>query len=497
MNSVKKLTIRKSGIFVIPFVAAIILIVILLETHIAMLTNDIDEEYGRIERSLERASKVLFALDYTLNNYSKKNIKVLNQHQRKIYDGLCVLFPSDDLKQKESAYLQPNIIKESYAVIGKKDLCNFDSDLASNVESRIVMAPMLTLLHNLDSPTVGVHFLHTDGYIIVSPQAFAKSITAELIEKVQNPDWDLYDNLNSTTIKVRGPYKPKRLNNGEPLLTLMLPVFEHAQDDDNRDFFKGTVGLDIDVAKLLSPTEPLTSPIELVRAGEAVPSNAFMVEAVDKIGSIRMHHQFYYAVNYKDEVLHFLAKRKTLLTIILILYLLAVLVLLFINSYKEKDYFKELAARDPLTGLRNRRGFEAFMQQKVHSEFVAIALIDIDNFKSINDTYGHDVGDDVITFLANELKSNIRASDTVARFGGEEFIVYLTGKEQDGLSSTLERVRERIISDSGNVVEHGFTVSGGIAIYDSNKLPPFEDIFKVIDNKLYYAKRHGKNQLIH
>lgn len=139
---------------------------------------------------------------------------------------------------------------------------------------------------------------------------------------------------------------------------------------------------------------------------------------------------------------------------------------------------------------------EAFLRNTTHSEYLALSVLDIDNFKSINDAYGHDVGDDAICFMAEQIEKSIRDSDAVARFGGEEFVVYLRGRDVEKMRMTMERVREAIGRDSANVVEGGFTVSGGVEIVRSEENSDFESLFKAADEKLYEAKNSGKNRLV-
>ncbi|WP_048614060.1 GGDEF domain-containing protein, partial [Vibrio coralliirubri] len=83
-------------------------------------------------------------------------------------------------------------------------------------------------------------------------------------------------------------------------------------------------------------------------------------------------------------------------------YLFSVTIFFYVNSNIERGYFKELAAKDPMTGLLNRRGLEVFWQSVEHDQLFALTVLDIDDFKSINDTYGHDKGDDVIRFMSRQ-----------------------------------------------------------------------------------------------
>lgn len=150
-----------------------------------------------------------------------------------------------------------------------------------------------------------------------------------------------------------------------------------------------------------------------------------------------------------------------------------------------------------MTGLLNRRGMESFLKGKRHSQYLAIAVLDIDDFKQVNDTYGHDVGDKVICYIGEQIENHIRSSDAVARFGGEEFVVYVTAKEKEQITRIMQRIFDAVCHDSSLIIEPGFTISGGIEVVESTAERSFEDLFKAADEKLYIAKTSGKSQLVY
>jgi diguanylate cyclase (GGDEF)-like protein len=195
------------------------------------------------------------------------------------------------------------------------------------------------------------------------------------------------------------------------------------------------------------------------------------------------------------ETRFFFYEERYNLAVILILYVLSVLTLFFINTRVERRHFKELAAKDPMTGLLNRRGLEEYISSATRSEYVALAVLDIDNFKLINDNYGHDMGDNVICYVADQIANSTRDSDAVARFGGEEFVIYLRGRDQDQLIATLERVRTIIGQESKRILDSGFTVSGGVVVTSYEESRDFDKLFKAADEKLYIAKTTGKDKL--
>jgi len=158
------------------------------------------------------------------------------------------------------------------------------------------------------------------------------------------------------------------------------------------------------------------------------------------------------------------------------------------------------ANRDFLTGLYNRRYFFDHINEYIDSDDVAekfaVAMIDIDNFKKINDTYGHDIGDKVIIHLSDVLMSNTNYRDIVSRFGGEEFCIVLKNINQFSAVEILDRLRREVESsvvytDTKEPIH--FTVSVGVAIYSDDGI---EETINQADMMLYNAKHAGKNQVV-
>ena len=162
-----------------------------------------------------------------------------------------------------------------------------------------------------------------------------------------------------------------------------------------------------------------------------------------------------------------------------------------------------LAAIDELTGVLNRRfGMkrlnEEFDRSRRHAFPFSIAMIDIDNFKKINDTYGHPAGDFILKTLADLIMRNTRASDFVVRFGGEEFIVAVPGASAVDCFELMERIRNQAATFQVQYGSHvlGFTFSGGISSFPSAKTNDINAMIQLADDSLYKAKESGKNKLI-
>lgn len=167
------------------------------------------------------------------------------------------------------------------------------------------------------------------------------------------------------------------------------------------------------------------------------------------------------------------------------------------NELKRNEArIRELMLTDPLTGLANRRRLYESMEQGIgrshrHGRPLSVMMADIDHFKRVNDTYGHDVGDEVIRMMANCLREGIRTNDLAARFGGEEFIVLLEECSLDDAFQLADRIRKGLSEHVLPSMQQSITASFGVA-----ELGPEEtaaSLLKRVDQALYLSKAHGRN----
>jgi two-component system cell cycle response regulator len=161
-----------------------------------------------------------------------------------------------------------------------------------------------------------------------------------------------------------------------------------------------------------------------------------------------------------------------------------------------------LAVTDELTGLYNRRYFDrhlSLMLEKARQQErdMAVMLIDLDYFKAVNDTHGHDIGDAVLREFADRLRRNIRGVDLACRFGGEEFVVLMPDTDYQQAQGVAERVRLAVAESpfDASGIPLGVTVSVGVALNESLEDTP-ELLLKRADVALYRAKRTGRNRVV-
>jgi diguanylate cyclase (GGDEF)-like protein len=163
---------------------------------------------------------------------------------------------------------------------------------------------------------------------------------------------------------------------------------------------------------------------------------------------------------------------------------------------------EEMAHTDSLTSLPNRRAIEDWGRRQLrgasrHGFPFWVTHADLDSFKSVNDTYGHDAGDAVLQRFAEILRTHTRASDICGRMGGDEFLIIMTHVPDEHIRSTIEPLREEFAS---HVFQFGgqqvsITASFGIAGFHGRQAPPFDVLVKEADKALYAVKRAGGNQV--
>jgi len=164
---------------------------------------------------------------------------------------------------------------------------------------------------------------------------------------------------------------------------------------------------------------------------------------------------------------------------------------------------EKLSVTDGLTGLDNHQQMQSILKNEVfrcqrYSSSLSVIMLDIDHFKNVNDTYGHQKGDDILLDFASIMKKFCRSNDVAARYGGEEFVLVLPETKVKGAVYIAERIREEMASQTFQHKGKDFnvTVSCGIAEFDSNFIKSPADLIKVADEALYKAKDEGRNRTI-
>lgn len=474
-------------VLLMPLVISLLVLALTGKNYFDSVNRDIDDEYERITAALSRASKVISAIDYSFSNYSKSSYILMLEHNIQVKDGLCQMWPIDALLLSEGRHHEIPAVDINYMLVGDANLCDPHSEQYKRVSGQVSLAPVLSFLHDIDPYLRGIHYIDREGYLMSSPDTYARSITPQLLATLKaRPYWRETAN-NRDLITVAGP--APLVASSALVLSMTMPVYQG-------EVLQGMLSLDISYDELLNTKGKLAGSLGIVDTGYlSLPDNAMRQVELNLEGA-KGSHTLFYQFDLGKEIKNFFIFERYSLAVVAFIYVFSVTVLFFINTRVEHGYFKELAAKDSMTGLLNRRGLKAFLKTTQHSDYIALAVLDIDDFKSINDTHGHDVGDAVISHVADQISLNIRHSDVAARIGGEEFVIYMTGNDKTLLQKGMSRVQGAVVTTSSEAIVGGFTISGGVEIVTKDEERSFETLFKAADEKLYQAKTTGKDKLV-
>ena len=165
---------------------------------------------------------------------------------------------------------------------------------------------------------------------------------------------------------------------------------------------------------------------------------------------------------------------------------------------KTRARIEELLRTDELTGISNRRAFMEFYEKfyslsRRHSSLLSMVMIDLDNFKEINDTYGHNAGDEVLKKIGELLAENIRQEDMAARIGGDEFNILLPETSLEKAAEFAERLRVKIDQLDLDDISHKLSASFGVVELDEDESK--DELLQRADENLYHAKETGKDRI--
>lgn len=167
----------------------------------------------------------------------------------------------------------------------------------------------------------------------------------------------------------------------------------------------------------------------------------------------------------------------------------------------EVESAEDLATHDKLTGALNRHVLDSMLEDQINlrkrdSVRSAVVMIDIDHFKPVNDQYGHLVGDRTMRQVAQFISAQVRTTDKVCRFGGDEFLVLLVDTPLQSAYATAERIREKVAEANWDVIATGLRVSVSIGITDIRASDTVPDLLLRADAALYRAKEQGRNRTV-
>ncbi|MBD1575495.1 diguanylate cyclase [Vibrio sp. S11_S32] len=474
-----------------PLALALVMVAILALNYAKSLDEEVNIEYGRMTSKLEHSIKVLGATNYIFSTYftngSPKSTRNIPYNRQTDSEGFCTWFPSQEKMQSAYRTDNKNVLKVNYAVKGLEGSCDPNSPVYQDIESKLTVASSFSFLSELKQYIAGLYYISPKGYMVASPAENVRLLHKNAVPILTHRNYWQNTQDGTNNITLTGPHND--VISGKPILTVSTGLYDNDQ-------FEGVVILDILISKLSLASEPLSKNIRFSPDDErALPSDARMPRPV-WIEGVKTNQVMYFQWSWLEEVQDFFNNNIQRLVGILLLYIFTTSIFIYLKLNYERHYFRELSLRDPMTSLLNRRGLELAYKGVIQQEFEGVAIFDIDDFKTINDTYGHDIGDEVICYVGQVLHRNTRASDVVLRFGGEEFVVYMQGSNETKIIDALTRVQKEITKGSHRVMKSGFSVSGGVIIRPTGEKHTFDSLLKEADDKLYVAKQSGKNRVI-
>lgn len=171
------------------------------------------------------------------------------------------------------------------------------------------------------------------------------------------------------------------------------------------------------------------------------------------------------------------------------------------NLWQSNRSLAFISSVDELSGVLNRRGFFdavqplAYLAQRKRLE-IGIIMVDIDDFKKINDTFGHQTGDAVLQKVAHDLQKSVRTSDIVGRYGGEEFIIYLSSVDEESIMRVGEKLRHVVEKKVEKIPPVTVSIGGVTGLLEHDVHNELMDLIHSADQQLYSAKQQGKNRVI-
>lgn len=452
-----------------------------------------EKQYGienqGVTRSLAELTQIINALEYNITAlYPLHGDAYVFSHEQKVEGDTCY-FTSEEQAAPRFDFM----------FSGPSEMCDLKSDLHLEAGRRMFIAPTMAYFANTIDTISAIYFISKDKFIISSPSDFARYIKGDTFDSVVNsrPYWvnTIRFGLAQGQDQVVYTGQYDDYLTGKKVVTLTKGIYVDGE-------FKGVLGVDGYVSNLVS------NPVHGYKVTSARGVNKyglldFTYSRPLYVDGINTELYLTIEEGKSEHFLHLLELERVQLLILLALYFISALWLWRFYTKQEHKRLKNLAMLDPLTGLYNRRGFEARLLNQNEEPIIGVGVFDIDDFKVVNDQYGHKVGDEVICHVAQLMLNSVRQKDIVARFGGEEFVVAITGESSELLSSIFERIQNDISLQSYRCAtgdKINISVSGGATLYSLFKFDSIGHLWenqsiRSSDEQLYKAKAAGKNQV--
>ncbi|QUM76354.1 diguanylate cyclase [Moritella sp. 24] len=436
------------------------------------------QEYTFIQSELDDISEYLNVIKMSAELFRPINQNIADLYDVRVTARDCLITERNKL-----------VSSSAFMAMAYSEICTRNNSEAAFDLRYALNITQLMINNNPTEKLKSIYFISKKGFVISSLVSDAEFIAVKDFEDIlfKRPYIKKFESksyLPQNAFVITGPYSD--IVTHIPMLTFTTALYIESR-------LVGYLNLDLKVADLQGALckDCFFSQNKL---SENNLSSEFYINEyrtglyLEKDFSIT--HLFYKAIKYQY---------------IYIVLVLGSALLLFLrfrirSEVKKNDLVLSSSYEDEMTGLLNRRGFKNKIKTKMNGNYMAVSIFDIDNFKKINDTFGHLFGDYVIKELSVILQSNVRDDDLICRFGGEEFVVILAVDDISIATEVLERIRTKVES---NLFEHDgirtkVTISCGAFVTHKNLLSinnQFKRELKKADDNLYKAKGAGRNRL--
>lgn len=393
------------------------------------------------------------------------------------------------------------------------------SDVSDRIKQEISAAATLDLhsaVANKRLEFIWSYYTSKSNFLVLSPKVEFKdfNFTADIYKK---PFWTIVVPKNNPTKKiVISPLYDDAAGEGQ-MISISNPVYE-------KDEFLGAISLDIGINHLreglsIGSENVVSEPILFCEKGSIVASNKEIVvgDMVDHYSEIiKQLNTFanigayrYYTIEVIEDELYltlkvskfefFKSSALEIFTLSLLYAFLFIIVYLLLHLVSLLSDLKVMSRRDGLTKINNRKALMEFSEQHValaqrHNKAPSVIMLDVDLFKDINDTYGHLTGDECLKHLARTMKTTVRKSDVLGRYGGEEFVIFLPETSLEDALVIAETLRANVATLTFSKPGLSMSISAGCAELN---LPneSLESLLNRADQALYRAKESGRNKV--
>ncbi|MFV0573988.1 MAG: diguanylate cyclase [Vibrio sp.] len=471
-------------IILLPLLVVCALTSVLWLNFLNNLNDDIDRQYDIINSNLSTSVKLLGTLQYSVSTYfysDKFEITDEIEHTKEIDKySLCKWLPIDDERTKALKKFKLN-----YIIKGTPDACSSSDRVYKDIQSKLHLAPSISLLNGIENYITGFAYISKYQYVLFSPAPMLKHFDKTALNQTLNRDYWKAARNGDKNIILTGPV----ISTSSHTRALIISAGIY-----HNNAFQGVVTLNLDIDKFLSNIGVNPNIHFMAKDNATLPKSAYFPMDIN-IDDVENNLKMYIDFPFKTKFELFLQQQATILIFIFILYVLSVIMLYYLSMKGKMSRLQYLSEHDPLTSLLNRRGFELHYRTSSFGDYEAIALVDIDNFKTINDTHGHDVGDRVVIHLSELLLNNMKPKGTIARFGGDEFVIHIQADTIDEIKNIVCSTHQNIIDTSRDVLTDGYTVSIGLVIAPSSQRRLMSELLADADAKLYQAKNAGRNHV--